>query len=826
MVFYLHTYIDMKSTSLFIAFLSLFIGNTFAQNLPQARISGYVLDKNSLKPAAGITIQIENAGKSTLADTTGFFRFTNLKPGTYNINFSGIGFQKKTISNIVVTSGNETTISVELEPEAKGLAEIVIQNKRSSARAASLESPLSIQRMTTEEIKRNPGGNFDISKVIQSLPGVGGGVGGGGFRNDIVIRGGAPSENVYYLDGIEIPVLNHFGTQGSGGGPQGILNANFIEEVKVNTSAFDARYDNTLSSVLQFKQKSGNNYKTQGNVILSATDFALTMDGPMSSKTTYLASVRRSYLQFLFQAIDLPIRPNYWDYQFKTSTKIDDKTTLIFLGIGAIDEFSFAKPKEASPEKLYVLNSNPLINQWNYTVGSSLRRLTTNGYWNLALSRNTLNNNVEKYEDNDHPSVATQTLLTDSRETENKLRFDASNTKNGWKTSYGASLQYVEFDNKFFNVYRKTIKDAIGNVVQPGITLSSNANLNFMKYGAFVQFSKKILDERMSFSAGTRIDGNGQKNSESNPFKQFSPRLSVSYALDNKTNLNASIGKYYKLPAYTQMAYAKVAGGVLIDNPGHYIGSTHYVAGIEHLPTNSLRYTVEGFYKYYDHYPVSYVDGVSLANKGSEFGSIGNEPVVQSGNGKAYGFEFLMQKKLTKRFFGILSYTFYHSIFSDLNGKYIAANWDNRHLLAVTWGYKFKRNWELGLKFRYQGGAPYTPFDMAASKINYISLGTGTFDNNKYNTLRLAAFNASDIRIDKKWNRDKFSFDLFLDVTNWYASKTAGIPQYTFKRNTDNTSFMTTDGQPIKTDGSNAIPLILPNADAFFTPSFGFIVEF
>jgi hypothetical protein len=287
-----------------------------AQNTANGKISGYISDKNTLKPIPGLTVQLQPTGSTTTTDTLGFFRITNVPPGTYNLNVSGINYMPKVMSNILLTSGNETTISIEMEMSSKNLSEIIIQNKRNTARATSLESPLSVQRMTTEEIKRNPGGNFDISKVIQSLPGVGGGVGGGGFRNDIIIRGGAPSENVYYLDGIELPVINHFGTQGSGGGPQGILNANFIEEVKVNTSAFDARYDNTLSSVLQFKQKSGNNYKTQGNVILSATELAVTLDGPLSKKTTYLASVRRSYLQLLFQAIDLPIRPNYWDYQF------------------------------------------------------------------------------------------------------------------------------------------------------------------------------------------------------------------------------------------------------------------------------------------------------------------------------------------------------------------------------------------------------------------------------------------------------------------------------------------------------------------------------
>jgi outer membrane receptor for ferrienterochelin and colicin len=796
----------------------------FAQVGPQARLSGFVTDKNTQKPLVGVSIEILPTGKGVTTDSSGFFRIIT-SPGTYNLGITRITYQAKTINNIVLTSGNETTLTIELEPDAKKLDEVVIVNRRNSAKATSLESPLSVQRMTTEEIKRNPGGNFDISKVIQSLPGVGGGVGGGGFRNDIIIRGGAPSENVYYLDGIEIPVINHFGTQGSGGGPQGILNANFIEEVKMNTSAFDARYDNALSSVLQFKQKSGNSYKTQGNVILSATELAITLDGPLSKKTTYLASIRRSYLQLLFEAIDLPIRPNYWDYQFKTTTRINDKTTLSFMGIGAIDEFKFAAPKEASDEKLYVINSNPMINQWNYTVGASLKKLTTNGFWNLALSRNTLNNQADKYEDNDNPSEATRTLLTNSTETENKLRFDATTTVNGLKLSYGASAQYVDFDNSYFNVFRKAVKNSAGTIIQPAVIVNSVNNVDFLKYGAFVQLSKRIMNERMAISLGTRIDGNSLGNSEANPFKQFSPRLSVSYAATSKTNLNASIGQYHKLPAYTQLAFSNPLASAFSANPGKYISSTHYVAGIEHMPSNSLRFTLEGFYKGYTNYPVSLLDGVSLANKGTEFGSIGNEPISQDGKGKAYGIEFLAQKKLTKRFFGILSYTFYHSTFTDKQGEYIPASWDNRHLVSLTWGYKFKRNWELGLKFRYQGAAPYTPFDMTASRLNFLTLGTGILDNRNYNSLRLDAFHASDVRIDKKWNFNSFTLDLYLDVTNWYVAKTPGASQYTFKRN-GTAGFATTDGNAIRMDGSNAIPLLLDNSDAFSTPSFGFIVEF
>lgn len=793
-----------------------------AQTSKQGALTGTIIDKNSQRPVIGATVLINSTTLIVLSDTAGMFLFNEILPGTYNITINSLGYKTISLNNLLVTNGNINVVSVEMEPMGTILSDVMVTGRRNTARAASIETPLSVQRLTIEEIKRNPGGNFDVSKAIQSLPGVGGGVGGGGFRNDIIIRGGAPNENVYYLDGIEIPLINHFGTQGSGGGPQGILNANFIEEVKLSSSAFDARYDNALSSVLQFKQKSGNDKRIQGNVILSATELALTLDGPFSKKTTYLASVRRSYLQLLFQAIDLPIRPNYWDLQFKTTTKINPTTTLSFLGLGAIDEFRFAAPKKATPEKLYIINSNPSINQWNYTFGVSLKKLTAKGFWNLALSRNTLNNSVEKFEDNENPSQATQTLFTDSRETENKLRFDVTSNTGGWKISYGAVLQYVDFINRFENLYRKELRDQNGNIIQPEVRINANSNIDFIRYGTFLQAGRKILNDRVAFSAGVRMDANSLSNSESNPLQQLSPRVSVSYALAPKWNLNTSVGSYYKLPSYTQLAFMRAG----IKNSGNYIQSTHYTGGVEYLPSGSFRLTVEGFYKWYSSYPVSITEGISLANKGTDFGSIGNEAIIQNGKGRAYGMEIFMQKKLTKRFFGILSYTLYKSEFTNSTGKYLPAGWDNGQLLSITMGYKLPRNWELGLKFRYQGAAPLTPFDLAASQLNYLSIGTGVLDYSKYNANRLPAFNASDIRIDKKWNYKKTTLNLFIDITNWYGATVSGMPQYTFQRTADNKAFLTTNGQPIAANGSNAIPLILSNAEVQVTPTFGLIVEF
>jgi hypothetical protein len=362
--------------------LFLFLGFQIqAQNT--GSLTGTVKDKLTQEALIGVSIRLEGNEIGAATDLEGNFRITGIPSKSYNVVASYVGYAPQTKFNVVITSGNANQLNFELDPDGKALGEVLVSVNR-SVRIASAETPLSIQSLSVEEIKSNPGGNFDISRVVQALPGVGGVAGtGGGFRNDLIIRGGGPSENVYYLDGVEIPVINHFSTQGAAGGPAGILNVSFIEDATLATSAFNARYDNTLSSVLQFRQKDGNPEKIQGNVRVGASETALTLEGPLgkkNGKTTFLASARRSYLQFLFEAIGLPIRPDYWDFQYKITHKINAKTTFTALGVGAIDDFYFEAPKDATPENLYILSSVPGVNQWNYTQGFSLKRLINNGF--------------------------------------------------------------------------------------------------------------------------------------------------------------------------------------------------------------------------------------------------------------------------------------------------------------------------------------------------------------------------------------------------------------------------------------------------------------
>lgn len=784
-----------------------------AQNLgPVGIITGTVVDKKTQEPIPSVSISIEGVNIGTVTDVDGNFRLEEVEPNTYNLRVKSVDYREQTIYNVVVTTGNSEVLNIELERNTINLNNVVI---RSNPFQRPAETPVSLQTLAAQEIKSNPGGNFDISRVIQAFPGVGGTSGSvGGYRNDLIIRGGAPNENVYYLDGIEVPVINHFATQGSAGGPTGIVNISFIDEVNLYTSAFPSGYDNALSGVLQMKQRKANPDHVQHNVRLSATELAYTLDGPIvKDKVTFLASARRSYLQLLFKALQVPIQPSYWDFQYKIDYKINDKLTFYTLGIGAIDNFSFLTPDDLTPENVYILKSNPTINQWNYTNGYGLKKLIRNGYWNLTASRNMLNNELDQFEDNQNPVESERILKIRSREIENKTRFEYKKFFERWSYSFGLMAQYDKYAIDYYTRLRQ------------GVAIQGNSEIDFLRYGLFAQVAHKFFQERLDLSLGLRTDGNTFTTNGNQIQDQVSPRFAASLLLFKNFKFNASVARYYKLPTYTVLGY-RDAAGTLANQNAAYIQSDHLVAGFEYLPKPGMRFTIEGFIKKYNNYPVSLQDGISLANKGANFGVLGNEPVSFIGLGQTEGIEFMFQQKLTKNFFAILSYTIYSSQFSNGGFQYFPSSWDNRHLLSFIGGYKFPRNYELGVKFRYQGGAPYTPFDPVASQQNYLSTGQGTLDYSRFNAQRLQAFNAMDIRIDKKWNFRKWSLDVYLDVTNVYGSAQPQFPQYTFERTEDNTAFKTTDGQPIKQDGSNAKPYIIDDNDPVIIPTIGFIVAF
>lgn len=774
-------------------------------------ITGTIRDAATQELLPGATVRLEGTTLGGYANSKGEYSIKKIPPKSYTVVASSVGFKPKQLFNVVVTSGNIVNLAIELEPAAAQGQTVTVEARTFGKRS---ETPLSVQSLTTEEIRSNPGGNFDISRVLQALPGVGGATGGASFRNDITIRGGGPSENVYYLDGIEIPQINHFATQGSAGGPAGILNVAFIEDVNLSSSAFGSGYDNALSSVIAVTQKEGNKEQLQGNIRVSATEVALTFDGPVSDNTTFIASARRSYLDLLFTAIDLPIRPNFWDFQFKTTTQFDNRTTLTVLGVGAIDFFEFGVPREQTPEKEFVLRSAPAIDQWNYTIGASLKKSLDNGQLFFVLSRNMFDNQLLRNEKDNLGNVTGVGFRVNSQEIENKARVEYRQVSETVSFKAGLQGQYSKYNN------------ATLNRISPTLVLDFASDIDFFRYGAYADASTSVLNNRLQLSGGLRVDGNTFMTTGNEFWRTFSPRLSASFILDSSWNVNATVGRFYKLPQYTILGY-RDATNALVNQNTQYLGTTHYVAGVEFVPEPSIRMTLEGFYKTYSDYPVSLLDSVSLANRGTDFGVLGNEPVASVGSGRAYGAELFFQKKLTERFFTTVSYTLLFSEFTGLRSNdYIPSAWDFRHLVSGIVGYKLESGWEFGGKFRYAGGSPFTAIDTAATRRLYLLTGQVQLDNARLNQERLRAFRQIDIRIDKKWSFESWSLDLFIDVQNVFGFSLDAPQQYTFARTDDNSDWLSTDGQPVRADGSNAIPVFLDNSSTLVTPTIGIIVEF
>lgn len=736
--------------------LSLLFFFTFSANGQNGIIKGSVKDKLTNVAIIGANVILVGTGKGTSTDIDGNYEITELVPGMYNLEISYVGYENIKAYEIEVQGIRPTILNFEMNENSKQLEEVVV---KASAFKKTAESPVSLRTIGVSEIKRNPGGNRDISRVIQSLPGV---TSTASFRNDLIIRGGAPNENRFFIDDVEVPVINHFATQGSSGGPAGIINVDFVREVDFFSGAFPVSRGNTLSSVFNFKFKDGRDDRLGFTATAGATDIGFTLDGPVGDKSTFLVSARRSYLQFLFKAIGLPFLPTYTDFNAKYKYKIDNKNEITFIGLGAIDDFVLNKEADDTEAKQFILGRLPVNTQWNYTNGLVYKRYSDKGFTTFVLSRNMLNNEAVKYRNNDESSASNLVLNYVSQEIENKLRVETSQKTGNWEYLLGASYEWVKYNNNTFN-------RIFTNAGAAEIDYASQLSMH--KYGAFGNIGRKLANDKLAISFGFRLDANSYSEEMSNPLEQFSPRASLSYQLSDKLSYNFNIGRYFQLPPYTVLGYRNNEAFVNKTNKVTYISANHLVTGFEFNFSSTGRATIEGYYKQYQNYPFLLREQISLANLGGDFGVIGNEPVTPNSKGRTYGLEVLIQQRLYKGFYGIMAYTFSKSEFTNVTNVYAPSSWDSRHIINLTAGKRFKRNWEAGMRFRFQSGLPTTPFAANSDLvINWNRNFSGIPDYSRINTLRSDASSGLDIRVDKKWFFKKWELNLFLDIQNVTAN--------------------------------------------------------
>lgn len=354
-------------------------------------VSGRVIDRLTRQPVPFAAVVISGQpGKGAMADSAGKFTIAQVKPGIYRLSASMLGYRSALTSEYIVSAGTPF-IEIELEKEAQGIETVTVMP---SPVRRTAESPVSVRTIGLREIEKSPGSNRDIARIVRSYPGVS--FSPVGYRNDLIVRGGGPSENRFFMDGIEIPNINHFATQGASGGPVSLVNSDLIREIDFYTGAFPADRAGALSSVLDFRLRDGDPDRQRFKATLGASEVGLSGSGHIGEKATFLFSARQSYLQMLFKLLGLPFLPNYIDAQAKVRIRFSQRDELTVLALAGIDNMRL-NTDEKGEETEYLLSYLPRLRQETFTVGASYRHYAGRHAQTVTLSHSYLNNRNTKY---------------------------------------------------------------------------------------------------------------------------------------------------------------------------------------------------------------------------------------------------------------------------------------------------------------------------------------------------------------------------------------------------------------------------------------------
>lgn len=745
----------MKRLLSLLLFCNITISFLLAQ--PVHQVKGTVIDKSSRQPLEFINVMIVGLNKGGVTNAEGKFSIGQVPPGIYRLQASAIGYKTVTTPEYILST-RDLHIQIEMEENQTELEGVTVT---ASPFRRDIESPVSLRIIGLQEIEKSPGANRDISRIVQSYPGVA--FSPIGYRNDLIVRGGSPSENRFYLDGVEIPNINHFSTQGASGGPVGILNADLIREVNFYTGAFPTDKGNALSSVLDFKLRDGDMERNSLKATLGASEVSLASNGHLGKKTSYLVSVRQSYLQFLFDMLGLPFLPTFTDAQFKLKTRFDARNELTVLGLGGIDKMKL-NTKADDEDNEYILSYLPKIQQETFTLGAVYRHYAGAHVQSVVASHSYLNNRNTKYQQNDESDPEHLMLRLRSTEQNTQLRLENSSSFRNWKVTVGTSLDYSQYSNTTF---QKIYTDRAQ-------TFDYHTYLGIMRWGLFGTVNYTSIDERFTASLGLRADANNYSAAMKDLSDQLSPRLSLSYQLTEHWSLSGNAGLYYQLPPYTALGFKNNNGLYANKYALRYMQVSQGSIGLNWRKGDTFEVSVEGFYKDYDKIPLSVADGIPLTCKGNDYGVIGNELLTSTAQGRSYGAELLLKWLVAKKLNLASSFTLFKSEYrTDKESEYIASAWDNRFIFNLRGTYNLPRHWSVGMKVSCIGGAPYTPYDADKSSLvtAWNAQGKPYYDYTRYNEERLPAFTQVDIRIDKTFYLKRCMLGFYIDLQNIAGSK-------------------------------------------------------
>jgi len=700
-------------------------------------LTGKITDAENKTPLPGVSVVIKGTVLGATTDINGEYKIENLKAGSYVVSYSFIGFKTITQTDVIIRSDKTTYLDVQLYTSTVEMKAVEIKGGYFTNTEAK---PLSAVEFSSEEIRRAPGTAGDVSRILFSLPSVAKLNDG---KNSLMVRGGSPIENAFYLDNIEIPNINHFPLAGSTDGLMGILNVDFVKDITFNSGGFSPVYGDKLSSVMDISYREGDKKQFNGQINLSYNGLSGQVEGPVSEKGSFFFAANKSYLDLIMKSFanNYPA-PNYYDLQGKISYQVNEHNRLSLLSVYADDVYDYGHDKAVSSE----LNQYGRQNSISNTTGINwLAIWSGKGYSTTSFSNSYIKNDVKLLE------TKTQQDYLKNTSVENELRLrniNYFNFNNYNKLELGIEVKYGI--NEFRYTFGKTLNrynDSINNS-------AVNNNLRTLKGSTFAVYHAKLTD-KLTVSPGARID-----YFDYNKKTLFAPRILATYQLDDITSLNASYGIFYQNLPSLILAQSDMFKNLKTPK------AEHYVLGFSRLLTENTRLTIELYRKNYSYFPIDPETPKDFLFDEVVTNGIftGHNSLVDNGKAHSTGIEIMVQKKLAEDIYGMASASYSRSRYSDLNGTWRDRIYDNRFNFAVEGGYKPNDEWEYSLRWVYAGGAPYTPFDVQKSWQEDKAI----VDQNRINGSRLPDYHALNLRVDKRFFYEKTNLVLYLSIWNVY----------------------------------------------------------
>ncbi len=764
----------------YLFWLSVFIPLLMAGQIRKGTLAGTVTDAATKQPLAGANVVVEGTVLGAATDIDGQFVISHLQPGSYNIGIYFLGYETVMKANVVINPGSRTLLNIAMSPD---LLESEAVEVTASYFAQPREAVVSARTMDFEEVRRSPGSSLDIQRVMQSLPSV---VSGSDQNNEIIIRGGNPGENLFLMDDVEIPNPNHFGEQGTGGGPINMINTLMVGQVDFYAGAFPARYGDKASSVMDIRLRDGSREQYKTTLDMGMAGAGLISEGPLNGgRGSYILSARRSYLDLIVDAIGLVAVPRYHNLQGRLSYDLNPSNTLILNMMYGRDRIHIRDEGGGGYSRGA---ENVKSKGGQYAVGLSLRSVFSPRFY----GRTTFSVAQSDWDVDVYRTLSGKTYFSNrSVERETTLKSDFTyRFANNVELNWGGQLRQVNFDLDIFAAADTLFTydpaaarpDSVTGVarVYPGDRYSDE--LNSYKSALYGQLSFDFL-KRFTLTAGLRYG-----YFKYNGFHALSPRFGLSWKLSPKGTLNLAYGRHYQSPVYFQLL--QNSRNRSLDN--YY--SEQFIAGFDYLLRSDIKFTLEAYRKTYEGIPqyrrLTTADPLDYYK---------NE-MLNAGRGRAYGVESFFQKKLTDNFSAIVSYSYSRSQNLDLrDNSWYAGDYDYRHVLTLIAGYKvrfYKQEWfkrareswwyqafspilpfsdetELSVKFRYLGGRPYT------APVYHPGLRRWLVDENlKRNSLRLPEYSRLDIRLDRRYFFDSWNMVVYFDASNVLNTKNIWEYQY------------------------------------------------